>query len=207
MIADIKTDEGDPIVHFVEQSWRSEDFVYQTVPSREKEAAMYMHGLLPYLQSMYGKGVNKFFTSEAVAQAKTATWDVTRGGMITEEDENLALFDDADDAWNLQPTKADGAAIPQRKEMEQASVSSFSLADDSVPTVQSGGSGRKTVRSSKSHRTSVSGITLESTNLRLDELGRQFGMLMETLTNGGLPRVQDPPTPRASGDGSAGSKN
>ena len=192
MIAKIKTEDGDPIIHFVERSWRGEDFVYQPVPSREKEAAMYMHGLLPFLQSKHGKGVNKFFTAKAVLQAKNVTWDITRGGMVTEEDEDLACLDDADDAWNLKPTRASRTDIPKRREVEEASITSFSLADDSVPTVNSGASNHKSVRSSQSRRTSVSGITLESTNLRIEELGRQFGLLMETLTQGGNISLPDP---------------
>ena len=139
-----------------------------------------------------------------MAQAKKATWDISRGGMITEEDENLALLDDANDAWNLQPTRDTGGNIPQRQTTEQASVTSFSLEDDSIPTVNSDGSGQHSVRSSQSCRTSILGLSLESTNLRLEELGQQLGMIMESLTRTGTIAAQDPPTPKAGGDKSTG---
>lgn len=209
LIADIRTDKGNPIIQFIERAWKGEDFVYQPVPSREEEAAMYMDGLLPFLRTKHGKAVDKFFTAEAVEQANNAVWDIQRGGMVTNEDEMLALVNDEDDAFNFDVRASEPEAnIPQRRE-PTANQDALSLSDGSIPTVYSDAKSEKTSRSTKQTGTeTTSSLTAESINQRVESLGNQVELLLQRLSHAGaIPPDPEPQATKASGKmTSAGNK-
>ena len=199
VIAEIRNEKGNPIIHFVERAYNSEDFVYLPIPSCKYDAAMYMNGLLPYLRSVYGKKVDKCFTLAAIKQAKGAKWDVSKGGMVTKMDEELENFEDDDDAFNFTKSAAPKktAPLPKRKEQEDDDSTKFSLDDGTIETVRSERQQRKpsrsasdSTKSSKRSKGSTSSITMASMNQQFMKMSNKFNFIMDQLAQLGMANTQ-----------------
>ena len=98
---------------------------------------MYINGLLCFLTSTYKYDMNQFFTVSHQQEARYSTWDIEKGGMVTQHDRELQL-EDLDKAYiftNISLVKetsenlAASSNIPRRED--------GSYLDSQVSTVRS----------------------------------------------------------------------
>ena len=98
---------------------------------------MYINGLLCYLSATYKYDMKRYFTIAHQHEASGSTWDVDKGGMVTEHDRDLQL-DDEDKAYvftNLSLVQETSASQPANSNIPRREDGSY--LDSQVSTVRS----------------------------------------------------------------------
>jgi hypothetical protein len=87
----------------IDKATKGAGFTLSFHPDKAAEAVMGIRGLYPHLLAKYGKGINSFFTADAIDAGIRMEWDPKTKKVSSEDDKELACIVGMDNDVNIAP--------------------------------------------------------------------------------------------------------
>jgi len=206
----VKAPDGKHLLILVDRNWSGTSFTFVFPARYHLQAQEFVEYLLKFLQHEHGEAVFRWFTPDAIAEAKEMGWDenlhrpISQDGLDLKADLKLLDFDWCTPMGN--PTKIDLTG-DSPVDMDNLSLPSFQTLENKAPSAHPAGPSTHLVEPAKPppSRPPSSSMTVASDDLtadstiasRLSALETNWNLILQRLDK--LAAMGQPPTSTGNG--------